>query len=318
MKKNQLTTTKSTSLALGKTKSLIGITAKILKPKRKDLVIHEDITIIGDLVWEKEIPKDQMTWDEAMTYAKNLKQGGYNDWRLATVDELLEIGREGKIPIREDSNSEKSISYGYWTSTISAIKVVYDHTDIGFIMKKGSNGMVDEFCFEGDRFLEDVALIRKNGKLILEKTEKNLVLPSNDDTIIIGDLMWEKETHEKMSWIGAVIYAKKLRHDSYDDWRLPTSEELLNVVTLCGGIAVRCDNNKLIGITNQNIANKNMANEAYQANYKEKGFTLNKYWSSIQYDNIYDAAWYIDFETGHEISFFAMDDCYFRCVRTIQ
>ncbi len=119
MKKNQLTTTKSTSLALGKTKSLIGITAKILKPKRKDLVIHEDITIIGDLVWEKEIPKDQMTWDEAMTYAKNLKQGGYNDWRLATVDELLEIGREGKIPIREDSNSEKSISYGYWTSTIS-------------------------------------------------------------------------------------------------------------------------------------------------------------------------------------------------------
>jgi len=199
-----------------------------------------------------------------------------------------------------------------------AIKVFYDHTDIGFIMKKGSNEKVDEFCFEGNEFLEDVELIRKNGKLILEKTEKNLVLPSNDDTIIIGDLMWEKETHEKMSWIGAVIYARKLRHDGYDDWRLPTSEELLNVVTLCGGIAVRCDNNKLIGITNQNIANKNMANKAYQANYKEKGFTLNKYWSSIQYDNIYDAAWYIDFETGHEISFFAMADCYFRCVRTIQ
>jgi len=53
-----------------------------------------------------------------------------------------------------------------------AIKVFYDHIDIGFIMKKGSDGKVDEFCFEDDRFLEDVNLIYKNGKLILVKRKK--------------------------------------------------------------------------------------------------------------------------------------------------
>ena len=53
-----------------------------------------------------------------------------------------------------------------------AIKVFYDHTDIGFIMKKGSNGKVDDFCFEGNSFLEDVELIWENEKLVLTKNEE--------------------------------------------------------------------------------------------------------------------------------------------------
>ena len=56
---------------------------------------------------------------------------------------------------------------------VSKIKVFYNHTDIGFIMKKGSTGKVDEFCFDGDRFLEDVEFILRNGKLILSKTVEN-------------------------------------------------------------------------------------------------------------------------------------------------
>ena len=50
-----------------------------------------------------------------------------------------------------------------------AIKVFYDHIDIGFIMKKGSNGKVDDFCFDGNEFLEDVDIIWKKRKLILAK-----------------------------------------------------------------------------------------------------------------------------------------------------
>jgi len=96
MKKNQLTTTKSTAVILGKTKSLMNITKKILERNNKDLaktnkelITHEDITIIGNLMWGKESRK--MTWNEAMEYATNLKLGGYNDWRLPTVDELFGV-----------------------------------------------------------------------------------------------------------------------------------------------------------------------------------------------------------------------------------
>ena len=105
MKKNQLVTTKSTSLILGKSKSLMGITKKILEAKSKELTTHEGITIIGDLMWQNE-PYTQeekdaycidenygkvMDWDSAMEYAKNLRLGGYNDWRLPTIEELKEI-----------------------------------------------------------------------------------------------------------------------------------------------------------------------------------------------------------------------------------
>ena len=51
MKKNQLTTTKSTALTLGKTKSLMSITKKLLEGKGRDLAVHKDVTIIGDLMW---------------------------------------------------------------------------------------------------------------------------------------------------------------------------------------------------------------------------------------------------------------------------
>jgi len=32
-----------------------------------------------------------MTWSEALEYAKNLREGGYDDWRLPTIEELGEL-----------------------------------------------------------------------------------------------------------------------------------------------------------------------------------------------------------------------------------
>ena len=98
MKKNQLTTTKSTALVLGKSKSLMCITKKLLESKGKgltqakpsqELSTHKDITIIGELMWEKE--SREMNWSNAMEYAKNLRLGGYDDWRLPTIKELGEV-----------------------------------------------------------------------------------------------------------------------------------------------------------------------------------------------------------------------------------
>ena len=96
--KNQLTTTKSTTLILGKSKSLMGITKRLIESKSKvltkakvnqELTSHKDITIIGNLMWEKESRK--MKWDEAIEYAEKLILGGYNDWRLPTLKELVEV-----------------------------------------------------------------------------------------------------------------------------------------------------------------------------------------------------------------------------------
>ncbi len=72
-----------------------------------------------------------------------------------------------------------------------AIKVFYDNTDIGFIIKQGTNGKVDDFCFVNNSFLEDVELIWENGKLILAKNKENQklesIIPSRGGEFAISD-----------------------------------------------------------------------------------------------------------------------------------
>jgi len=109
MKKNQLVTTKSTSLILGKSKSLMGITKKILEAKSKELTTHTGITVIGDLMWEKE--SREMNWDDAMEYAKNLRLGGYDDWRLPNREELEDVVRLcGGEPVEYDDDNYDEIT----------------------------------------------------------------------------------------------------------------------------------------------------------------------------------------------------------------
>ncbi len=143
MNKHQLTTRKSTAAILGKSKSLLGVTKKLLAGNSKGLVKvkHEDISIIGDLMWETE--SRMMNWHEAMEYAENLRLGGYDDWRLASKEELGDIvtsfGVELAVHDEEDWNAkwdknmknkayqagykEKGFESGfYWSSTDYAEK----------------------------------------------------------------------------------------------------------------------------------------------------------------------------------------------------
>ena len=143
--KNNLAKTQKTEVVLAKGKSLLGITAKILTGSKAltTAKTHKDVTIIGDLMWENVANPEEhdMNWDDAMEYAKNLRLGGYDDWRLPTIDELTSVVEAcGGINVSLDdddcyvmeninianesyqTNCEAKgfISYGYWSSTTTA------------------------------------------------------------------------------------------------------------------------------------------------------------------------------------------------------
>ena len=157
-------------------------------------------------------------------------------------------------------------------------------------------------------------------KKILEGSNKGLVkanvrqdLTTHKDITIIGDLMWEKESR-KMTWYEAMEYAENLRLGGYDDWRLPTPEELLKVVTLYGGQATTSDNDDW-----REIADKNIVNEPYQANYISKGFASNFYWSSTSDTGYSIKALYISFYDGSQNYYDSKSNSlYIRCVRAGQ
>ena len=128
---------------------------------------------------------------------------------------------------------------------------------------------------------------------------------------IAGDLIWQKCTiAKKMNWDEAIEYAKNLRIGGYDDWRLPTIEELSEVVTICEGIAVK------FGSDMQDNEKKNITNQRYLANYRKLGFGSYFYWSSTTLAGRFSYAWLVSFYNGLKYYNGKSNSLYVRCVRT--
>jgi hypothetical protein len=99
---------KDLTVSLNKTKSLMNITNNILaksnKPVTPTSVSSKEIIIDNEyvwqdpdtgLIWQKQVDDEEYDWQEAFEYAKKLnsqKFGGYDDWRLPTIDELVTLG----------------------------------------------------------------------------------------------------------------------------------------------------------------------------------------------------------------------------------
>ncbi len=137
-KDNALITQESTEVVLRKATNIINRTNKILKNSKRELVTNPDVMMINGLMWQKETVEEAMNWDDAMEYAKNLRLGGYDDWRLPTIEEFKEVVTScGGVPTiygeddcysisdknmnnndYQDCHQEKGFSsYYYWSST---------------------------------------------------------------------------------------------------------------------------------------------------------------------------------------------------------
>lgn len=74
------------------------------------------------LMWQDntEVKSNERTWDLAINYCKNSEFAGYNDWRLANINELLSIANITKSNPAINSVFSNVNSSGYWSSTTFA------------------------------------------------------------------------------------------------------------------------------------------------------------------------------------------------------
>lgn len=95
---------------------------------------RDDIVEIDGLMYQNEILTRNYTYEEAENYAQRLRLGGYTDWRLPSVEELLLLATD--IPINIDieggyrnirtlyidkrfaQNISKKYSAKFWTSDV--------------------------------------------------------------------------------------------------------------------------------------------------------------------------------------------------------
>ena len=73
------------------------------------------------LMWQQATAPGTYTWDGAISYCVNLTLGGYSDWRLPTIQELISIVDYKKYhPAINADYFHDTKSSCYWTSAPDA------------------------------------------------------------------------------------------------------------------------------------------------------------------------------------------------------
>jgi len=149
--------------------------------------------------------------------------GGYSDWRLPTVTELVSILKYGTSPSIDNTYFPNTQPAQYWSSTVDA----YDPDsawEVSFSFTFGTIYKIYDYYARAVRGGECGSDFVDNG---------NSTVTDN-----ATGLMWEVKTDDGgardkdnvCSWYEALSYCENLSLAGYTDWRLPNIKELQSIV----------------------------------------------------------------------------------------
>ena len=183
-------------------------------------------------------PKDCNVYEifgvhDPYSYCGNLREGGFSDWRLPTLDELqaLKVKRHKKNDIRENYAlflSNDKTGKGSWIfdpvqNRTFLIAVWARHFPVSDT--KGLAGDTNVICVR-DKKADDSSV----------KLKKKPVKPLPD----AEKLIWSSVATKAMNWKEAQNYCSDLEENDSSDWRLPNIDELRTLIK-------NCDRTKLNG-----------------------------------------------------------------------
>ena len=178
------------------------------------------------------------TGDTATTYCAELTLGGYSDWRVPKIDELMTLPIKG-LPDRDENNFppidkifENIKGYNYWTSS----EIADSNNDNSLIKDLNKKIWGVSFEYNHDSWID------KNSSLVFTRCVRNIkptvkVTFSRDiDSGVVRDnktgLIWQDDYSDnnksvtQLDWMGAINYCEELALGGYTNWRLPNFNEL--------------------------------------------------------------------------------------------
>ena len=150
--------------------------------------------------------------------------GGYSDWRLPTINELVSIGDYDIPPpgpaIRTkyfpNTMAPLSPPDGYWASNSS----------------KSDNRDALTYNFHRSITWIDPKLYANYARAVRGEQVKSHYVDNGNGTVTdtTSGLMWQQDSGGTMVWEDALAYCNDLQLGGYSDWRLPTIKELHSLV----------------------------------------------------------------------------------------
>ncbi len=147
--------------------------------------------------------------------------GGFSDWRLPTIKELASLTNLGNFnPATDRDYFPGTDSSYYWSSTTYASSNRRYAWCMDF-----SNGSSNNY--DSRNRINYVRAVRSGHSRVSD----NLVI-NGDGTVTDTEtgLMWQGNDSEEMNWKESLAYCENLSIAGYDDWRMPSREELRSVV----------------------------------------------------------------------------------------
>jgi len=178
------------------------------------------------LQWQKASGGYSKTWDAAVTYCDELSYGGYSDWRLPTIKELMTIVDYGRTnpPLDTDYFDFSGTYYIWWSGTEYAFndRYAWYFNGQGTINSRGTNVSV----LKTNTSYKDTHCVR--GTTLTESS----FAQENDEVIkdTVSGLYWQKGYERYKNWQEALEYCENLEEGGYTDWRMPNINELLTIV----------------------------------------------------------------------------------------
>jgi hypothetical protein len=189
------------------------------------------------LMWATKDNGRNVTWQQAMDYARDLRLAGYSDWRLPTIGEL-----EGIHDPSADVNGyhvKGNPQLSGWEWTTSPGDAAGEAWAFGFVDGERSS------CRFGYSGGFNALCVRRSGATLPASNPTGAATPDQGNTQQMRGprnapeeaaevwtdpatgLMWaKKDNGSDATWQQAMDYAQNLRLAGYSDWRLPTIEEL--------------------------------------------------------------------------------------------
>ena len=221
------------------------------------------------LMWQKttdarpDTLEGRITWYEGEEYAKNLKLGGYSDWRVPSIKEVISLVdargnmRSNKPYFDENyfdfsygpenidgyrrievqlitttSYISKSVLFSDWWANFGKKKIEPGkmHLAPTFFGYNFSDGRIKSYPKTNHPYLGTptwvIRCVRGPGY------GENKFVDNGDGTIsdLATGLMWQKADDGKgRNWQEALRYAEDMTLAGYSDWRLPNQKELHSI-----------------------------------------------------------------------------------------